>query len=206
MINIRYANSNDVDQVTQIHRHIFKNLFMTNMGSLFIKNYYKLILKYSGGYLLIIENNNNEIYGFLCAVKNPSNFYKLLRKHVFILALSALINIALKPSLIIQSIYNFFKTKNKKLRPSSDILEENTFEITSIGVAINHQKKGCSKKLIHYLLKTVKEKVSGKQLVYLYCDLNNDRAHNLYQSIGFKEGFRFNQYNHRQMICYIMEQ
>ena len=58
-------------------------------------------------------------------------------------------------------------------------------EFSSVSIKLTHQGKGLGKEFTKFLVNRILEQ--GDETPYLYCIVGNDKAHKLYESLGFQE-------------------
>lgn len=58
-------------------------------------------------------------------------------------------------------------------------------ELSSVSIKLTHQGKGLGKEFTKFLVNRILEQ--GEETPYLYCIVGNDKAHKLYESLGFQE-------------------
>jgi hypothetical protein len=73
------ANYNHINSIVDIHLNSFKDFFMTKLGKKFLKIYYKSILNYEHG-VILVGINNGKIVGFAAGFIYPDKFYSNLKK------------------------------------------------------------------------------------------------------------------------------
>lgn len=118
-IKFRLAKPSDAKELAALHYKI-KDLdgrgIFSQMGKVFLRTYYNIILDDSNEVVLCAYNENG-ITGFASATLDVEQQFKKLRKHKFKLFLSSLPSIIFKPSLFFELLkrYNSTKkvTKNK---------------------------------------------------------------------------------------------
>ena len=109
MITIRYANNNDIESIVRIHSDAFKGFFLTSLGADFLKFYYSCFVK-SKETIIMVAEENGEIYGFSASTKKSKGFNSRLIKHNFFSFGILSIKLLLKtPSALIRLIKNMTK-------------------------------------------------------------------------------------------------
>ena len=116
MIKFRLAKLRDYKSLSKLHREAGKfqeQGFMFKLGIFFLRNYYKTLLKGKNSVVVLAEDNNNQVYGFVsgttAADEHLANLNRQKLKFAFLLIGDLLFN----PLLIKEVIkrYNFISKK-----------------------------------------------------------------------------------------------
>ena len=192
MITIRYANNNDIESIVRIHSDAFKGFFLTSLGADFLKFYYSCFVK-SKETIIMVAEENGEIYGFSASTKKSKGFNSRLIKHNFFSFGILSIKLLLKtPSALIRLIKNM-KKKSADIKDNEDYAE-----LYSIGVSKSAQGMGIGKRLLTSLEQAMKE--AGVKQMSLTTDFyNNNQAIGFYHSLGYKILYKFIAYPNRKM-------
>ena len=114
-MKIREASvSSDLDGIVQLHTQVFPKFFMTNMGNLFLKEYYQALLEYPKN-ISLVAVQSNQVVGFIVGFGDPTQFYKFYRQRYNRLILPILLAIIRKPKLISRIFFNFRRTNSVRI-------------------------------------------------------------------------------------------
>lgn len=194
-------NSDKARIIAQIHQIAFPNFFLTQLGIGFLTTLYQGYIEDPMSGIIVVENDNNRILGFIAYSKDYSKFYsKLKRKHLFKFAVCSLGAAICHPSFI-KRLLGAFKKSDEVKR------SEKYVELASIGVLKNVQGEGIGKKLIGYLISNIDFEIY--EYISLETDaVNNDKVNEFYKKNGFKfqreytttEGRLMNEYRLRPEV------
>lgn len=182
-------------RIAALHIRAFPDFFLTQLGFGFLSVLYKGYLEDENSGIIIAENANGKILGFLAYSKEYSNFFKGLLKKYYFQFIFCSIGAVLRHPLFIRRLLGALKKSDEVKR------KEKYIELASIAVNPKAEGKGIGSKLINYL------KGITDFETYSYISLetdaeNNDAANMFYQKNGFKlvrtyctnEGRRMNEY------------
>ena len=111
-MKIKKANiSSDLNGIVQLHIKVFPKFFMTNMGNLFLKEYYKALLEYPKN-ISLVAVQNDQVVGFVVGFGDPTQFYKFYRQRYKRLIVPILLAIIQNPKLISRIFFNFRRTNS----------------------------------------------------------------------------------------------
>ena len=103
VIKYRIAKPSDAKQIAKCHWHVrdrYSQGIFLSLGERFLRTYYKIILDDPWEVVVCAENENGEIVGFSSHTLRAEFQAFNLKKHKFILCISALGAMIMKPSLI----------------------------------------------------------------------------------------------------------
>jgi len=179
------ATKDQLPNIVSIHKAAFPGFFMTELGHLFLKLYYKLVIKYANGILLIAQEDDN-IIGFAAGFLKPQEFNDLLKKNKFLIGITIFPILLFKPWLIYRLLRNAKKITNRL--PENGLIQS---ELASLAVHPEHSGNGYGKALVKKFITISKQ--LGAQDIYLTTDAENNKAVNqFYQDLGFQLSRRFN--------------
>lgn len=196
---LREAKLADLDQIVNVHFLAFPNFFLTCLGSKFLKQYYKIYIKYS--HLAFVAEENGFIEGFVVGSNNSVCFYKDLKQevlHFVFPVLFNLINFQLLSKIFKRAISVLFKKKVNRSLKSYEGLNE----LTSIGVTPTVQSKGLGNRLLaKYEQHCVTSNIEG---ITLTTDAkNNDKVLKFYKKAGYVIDQTFVQDKNRKMYSLV---
>ena len=191
---IRKADKNDLERIVKVHIKAFPENFMTKLGSSFLFQYYKTILLYENGIILVFEDEM-DILGFVAGFYKPQLFYTQLKSRKLILGFSILIPLIKNPMLC----YRLFATYRRTDDNTNKVFDTNLCELSSIGVNPNTMGRGVGKSLVQAFINEAVTYESN--LVYLYTDKNsNERVNRFYQEMGFIVNRSFVSFGNREIV------
>ena len=195
--DIRGANHRDLAGIVRIHQKAFRHFFLTRLGDEFLSRYYRMVLDYHAGIVLVMEGRRG-LEGFVCGFLNPAEFYRSMwrNKREFVLpALSALVRNPALAAGILNGI--------QRIQSSASQSQAQSCELASIAVAPESSGYGLGKTLVQAFL--ARSWSMNAQCVYLTTDADaNDHANTLYREAGFERSRRFLQRRGRWMNEYVV--
>lgn len=182
----------DISSVVQIHQRAFNGFFLTDLGSNFLKLYYKSVAKNERGVLLGYYKDS-QLIGFCAATTLSQGFNKkLVSDNITSFSLIAIRLLFAKPRALIRLLKNFTKSN-----PS--INDKGLYaELLSIGVSPKAQGIGVGKSLLFRLEKKLSEK-GCKELSLTTDYYKNEKAIGFYNSLGYETMYDFIAYPQRKM-------
>lgn len=193
------ANYKHINSIVDIHLNSFKDFFMTKLGKKFLKIYYKSILNYEYG-VLLVGINNGEIIGFAAGFIYPDKFYSNLKKQKIKIIFSLILKLLTNPKIFLDIYKRFIVVKKRS--ESSDKEESESCELSSIAVSPYSNNKGYGRQLINLFVEESKK--YNVKCIYLTTDAdNNDNVNKFYKSCGFIVSETFTIFNNRKMNKYI---
>lgn len=191
-IVLKPVKKNEVNFLVKIHEAAFPDFFLTQLGDVFLRFYYKSVLKHKQG-VLIGAYKADELIGFCAATQLSKSFnLSLIINNFFQFSIVGVRLLFTNPKAIIRLFKNLTKS-------SSDNNDDGSYaEILSIGVDPKKQGGGLGKKL----LKAVEEELEKNRIdkLSLTTDYyNNDNAINFYKSLEYKIMYVFETYPNRKM-------
>ncbi len=196
---IREAVLADLDQIVKVHFSAFQGFFLTSLGGIFLKQYYKIYIKYS--HIAFVAEKNGVIEGFVVGSNNSTVFYKDLKKEIFYFIFPMLTNI-FNFNLLSKIFKRVFSVLFKKKVNSSLKSYDDLNELTSIGVILNDKNRGLgSLLLVKYEQYCIENKLKG---ITLTTDANeNDKVLKFYKKFGYSIDQTFVQDEKRAMYSLV---
>jgi ribosomal protein S18 acetylase RimI-like enzyme len=195
---IRKAEHRDVRDIVRVHQEAFPEFFMTQLGARVLHLYYSEAIQWPGACTLV-ATDGNEVLGFAVGIVALDDYNHYLIRHRFLrLAINALPQFILHPSLLIRAWWSI-------TRPKEELEEEKSHEasITSIAVSNRKQRLGFGKLLLAELVKRLQER--GAAQITLSTDMeNNERANMFYASAGFHLHHSYTTWKGRRMNEYAL--
>ena len=192
MIAIQKATINDIDAIVSIHEAAFPDFFLTQLGTAFLKLYYKSVMKHKVGMLLICKMDGDTIG--LCAGTIISAGFntRLVKANLFQFGWESVKILFSKP----MGLIRLMKNMNKEDSSVGD--DGNYAELLSIAVDPKVQRSGAGKAMLSELEKVMKEK-GGERLSLTTDYEDNDKAVSFYKSLGYEPWYDFVTYPNRKM-------
>lgn len=194
---VSYNEKATIRKVVDVHMETFPQFFLTFMGKGFLQQLYGGYCSHKDSKLLVAEEADKSVVGFLAYSTDMSGFYKeLLRKRLIPFAWYSFLAFLRKPAVFVRLLRAF-------LKPGESSRNEPYVELASIGVRPDCKKSGIGSQLINAL----KEQIDLRQFAYISLETdaeNNDAANRFYQKNGFQlacqyetpEGRRMNEYHY----------
>jgi glycosyltransferase involved in cell wall biosynthesis/ribosomal protein S18 acetylase RimI-like enzyme len=193
---IRHATAADLPAIVNIHQRSFHHFFLTQMGAAFLRLYYKLVLNYRAGIVLVSEKSGI-LTGFVCGFADPAEFYRMMWRHRRAFAIPALAALVRRPSLAANVIHAV-----RRVQSAGEQGPPRSCELSSIAVAPEASCNGVARTLLRAFLNMSWS--NNAECVYLTTDAEaNETANRLYQDMGFRHSRRFLQRRGRWMNEYL---
>jgi ribosomal protein S18 acetylase RimI-like enzyme len=178
-VTTRPAAAADLGPIARLHTLAFRGFFLTKMGLPFLIRYYRTVLEYEGGLLLVAEASGS-IAGFVAGFSRPAAFYRLLRRRAFSLAVAMAPALLRHPPLIPRAIADFKRTGGN--RPKDD---ECWAELSSVAVNPAVSGQGIGHTLVKAFVRAAAKR--GAAAVRLTTDaVNNEAVNRFYRQLGFE--------------------
>lgn len=181
-LSIRKMLEADLVNIVEVHSQAFKGFFIEQMGPLFIKAYYKLLLAYEGSIAYVYHGKNGLIEGFVVGFVQPKVFYKKFIRSSFQFIIPVFVGIIRNPQLVIKILGNirriiFVESHNRNFE-----IDANTAELSSI--AVISPSEGIGSLLIDAFTKDALSRALTS--ITLTTDSeNNELVNNFYIKHGF---------------------
>lgn len=198
-IKMRNAREDDVNAVVDVHVRAFPDFFMTNLGSRFIREYYRFYLD-SKHHFLVATNDRDEILGFVVGSDRPCLLYADMKrqftKFIIPLMMSSL-NLRLGRKILVK-VFRFFlhDTVNNEIKRLNGFSE-----LTSIAVEPSCQGVSVGNKLLASYLENARGNPDLKGVFLTTDDKDNEKVINFYKSSGFNVYSTFSQSASRSMVA-----
>lgn len=191
------TDKNYVQRLARLHVKAFPSFFLTQLGIPFLKTLYDGYLQDSESGVIVAEDKEGRLLGFIAYSNDYSAFYRgLIKKKIVQFAWCSFMAVLRHPSFTKRLLGAFKKS-------DSVVKEENYVELASICVNPKAGGKGVGSGLIDYL-KTI---VDFDKYAYINLETdadNNDSVNQFYVKNGFvldrqyvtAEGRRMNEYRY----------
>ena len=178
---IRKAAVVDLPDIASTHKAAFKGFFLTQLGPAFLRGYYRTVLEYPGG-ILLVAIRDKSVVGFAAGFIDPPGFYTALGKKRMRLGLAALPWLIMHPANLVRAISNYRLTLEESRETDPEISQ--VAELSSIAVGPSSQGTGAGKRLLAAFVDAAKK--SGAAKIMLTTDAaGNDATNQFYVRAGF---------------------
>ncbi|MBM3500936.1 MAG: GNAT family N-acetyltransferase [Armatimonadetes bacterium] len=188
----RTATPADLPAIAVVHRAAFPDFFTTELGPSFLRAYYRAVLEYAGG-VLVVHEADGAVSGFAAGFCAPEGFYQELRGRKLQLAAALLPTVLRRPRMLRRIVHNFRRGAGDEPVGPSD-----SSELSSIAVAPAQGGRGIGRALIEEFVRRSGE--GGARYVYLTTDADaNEPVIGFYEAVGFTVHHTFEGYAGRRM-------
>ena len=193
-MKISKTSPNDFADIVRVHMESFPSFFLTTLGPLFLKTYYRSVSRMPDGIVLKAVDENGAIVGFCAATTRCSGFNKrLLIRYCIAFGFHALLLLFTNFKSLVHLIKNLTKQSDTCDDPG------NYAELLSIAVSPCVQGQGVGKALLTALEQ--EEVVCGVEENSLTTDaVDNEKAIAFYKSVGYSVFYEFTTYPSRKML------
>lgn len=190
-------NISYIARIAKLHKQAFPNFFLTQLGDGFLKTLYRGYLEDIKSGIIVAENEQGRLAGFIAYSEDYSGFYKrLIKKYLFTFAFCSIKAFVRHPS-IAKRLLRAFKKSEEVVKSDKYV------EIASICVNPLIKGKGIGSALIDYM----KENINFEEYAYICLETdaeNNKDVNSFYLKNGFKcvktyytaEGRKMNEYHY----------
>lgn len=169
--------------IAKLHRDSIKTGLTTWFGQRFCEYLYWAMASTSYSFVLVYQDKNNQLLGFICCATNTSKMYKsVISRHFFKLAFSMITKLV-KPSIIKQVLISIKRPMTFKAGDFSQ-WQLPEAEVVSIGVRPDAQGKHIGTKLLNAAFDRFRS--FGHNRVRVWTTDDNEQATAFYQKRGFK--------------------
>lgn len=198
MVTIHKASAKEIDDIVSIHKQAFPSFFLTELGTGFLRLYYRSVMKHKDGVLLVCMLDETLI-GLCAGTVLSAGFNTRLVKSNFIqFGLESLRLLFTKP----KSLFHLMKNMSKVDASVGD--NGNYAELLSIAVDPKQQRSGGGRAMLQALELEVKSR--GSKEISLTTDYDdNEKAVGFYNSLGYEPWYDFVTYPNRRMFRLIKQ-
>lgn len=193
----KFVSEKDIDAVVQVHNSAFDGFFLTELGSNFLRLYYRSVANAHDG-ILIGAYQGKRLIGFCAACTECAGFNtRLIKNNIISFGLIGLKLLFTRPKALIRL--------SKNLTKKGSVADNGHYaELMSIAVDKEVQNSGAGKAMMDCLEKTLKQ--SNVARLSLTTDkLNNDNTLAFYEKRGFQQMYVFTTYPNRIMYRLIKD-
>jgi len=179
MAVIRPATAADLCPIAELHQRAFRGFFLTQLGRPFLLRYYRAVLAYPAGILLLAEDARS-VVGFVVGFCEPGLFYRSLRRRALSLGFSMAPALLRSPCLLHRAVANFRRTGEAGPHDDTQLAE-----LSSLAVDPAAEGRGIGRALVKEFVAVAA--TNGAKSVYLTTDaLENDAVNRFYLRLGFE--------------------
>jgi len=176
---LRFASGKDIGGIVTIHRAAFPSFFMTQLGPLFLAEYYRVVLAYRQR-IFLVSGSGSDINGFVAGFIDAPRFYASLRRDVIRVGLALVPAVLRHPSRLRRVLFNF----RKNAGGAEGHAPPDAAELASVAVSPLCSGRGIGARLVDGFIAQASSQ--GARFVYLTTDAeNNDAVNRLYLRMGF---------------------
>ncbi|HEY9248702.1 MAG TPA: GNAT family N-acetyltransferase [Rariglobus sp.] len=188
----------DLPEVAGIHLRAFSDFFLTRLGDEFLDRYYRLVMRFDGG-ILLVHDAEGLINGFVSGFIDPGGFYRMMWDNRWDFVRPVMGALVRRPSLAADVIHGV-----QHIQTTASEWPSCSCELSSIAVEPASSRSGVGRALMHAFL--VEAAARHARSVYLTTDAdNNQHANELYRKTGFQQIRRFLQRKGRWMNEYVID-
>jgi ribosomal protein S18 acetylase RimI-like enzyme len=178
-IATRPATAADLGPIAGLHVRAFRGFFLTQLGRPFLVQYYRAVLEYTAGILLIAEVGHSAA-GFVAGFCRPNLFYRSLRRRALSLGIAMAPALLRHPAVVRRALADFRRTGANE-SPDDACLAE----LSSLAVEPATGGRGVGKALVIAFVEAAAGRGAGS--VYLTTDaVENDAVNRFYCHLGFE--------------------
>lgn len=184
----------DADSVVRVHLCAFAGFFLSSLGPLFLREFYKAALQDKSG-IALVSTVADVVSGFAVGTTEPRGFYRrIIVNNWYRFSVASFVPVLKQP----QTIFHIFR--RLLATAQSDYVENETLLI-SIAVHPSNQRQGIGGQLMECFSGEAERR--GTLCISLTTDrLNNSRTNRFYVQAGFSCARSFETTEQRQMNEY----
>jgi GNAT superfamily N-acetyltransferase len=183
-LELRVMAEADICSVVEIHQKAFRGFFLAQMGTPFLKAYYRIVLAYSGSIAHVCVGKNSTIEGFAVGFVGPIAFYEKLKISRLQLILPILFGFLRNPRLIVKIFENIKRVTDSDPVKSHRFIDKDTVELSSI--AVSSSAKGMGSVLLDAFVEEAWSRDISNIILTTDFD-NNELVNNFYVKHGLEK-------------------
>ena len=198
---ILFMEKTHIKKIVELHKEIFKNFFLTELGEKFLHLFYESIVEFPYAIKMIYMCEKN-IVGFIIGIEKPGCFYKKFLRRNFFKLFIILAPKGCKNFHVLRRILSSFKRESSTQKTDFTLMK--SIELSLIGVHSQYRGQNIGKKLCKKFIEICKSQ--GYRYIYLFTDTyGNENTNRFYQKLGFEKIKEVKVYPNRTMNKYIYE-
>ncbi len=194
-VRFRRAEIGDVDQMVAVHLAAFQGFFLAKLGPDILALYYRAVLGYPGGIVIVADDEDGNCMGFAAGFLDPNGFKVAFRKNKRKIMASLVPALLRNPRLLGQTLTNVLRFSRRE-RIGSDVVE-----LSSIAVA---NRRGGLGTLLLQRFEEEAFKRGGRWIILSTDSQQNEATRRFYESRGFDLMF-FQKRGSRELCIYEKE-
>jgi ribosomal protein S18 acetylase RimI-like enzyme len=174
----RPATAADIEAIAKVHALAFPGFFLSKMGFGFLCAYYRLVLDYPGG-ILLVNGQAPEVDGFVTGFAAPARFYAFMadeKRRFYWPTLAAILR---RPALLPRVLHNRRRVEAANVHTSPVLCE-----LSSIGVSPQSAGQGLGRSLVDDFC-TEARRMGCERIVLTTDSAQNDTVNAFYLRCGF---------------------
>jgi ribosomal protein S18 acetylase RimI-like enzyme len=176
----------DLPTIAHIHAAAFQGFVLTQLGPGFLHQYYRAVLEYAEGVLMVAEREG-AVVGFAAGFGHPAEFSRGLKRRILRLAPHIVVGVLTHPrvfSIVWQNSLGVLRGRNQAASVADLAEAADDAELSSLGVHPSAQRCGAGRALVGAFVEAARR--LGARGVRLSTDSeDNDRVNRFYASLGF---------------------
>jgi ribosomal protein S18 acetylase RimI-like enzyme len=198
-MRVRLAEPSDLTSVADVHTSAFHGFFLAEMGRPFLVAYYRAVLNYGHGILLVAEGNEG-INGFVSGFLDPVGFYQFMSRAKWRFVVPACLGVLRNPGLL----RRLFRRTRRVMSTCEEARDRTgiSCELSSVAVRPKHAGRGLGRLLVAEFLEAAASQ--GAECVFLTTDARqNEKVNDFYRNLGFELTRTFDADGQRPMNEYV---
>jgi ribosomal protein S18 acetylase RimI-like enzyme len=181
---VRQAVSADLERIVTLHVAAFPGFFLTELGPGFLRAYYRAVLRFDGGFMLVAEMDGR-VAGFAAGFADPRRFYAGFRRRPLSFALALLVGLLRRPWLVGRILSRVRSVVARGRATHVGPASGGDCELSSLAVDPSARRRGIGQRLVAAFVAEARGK--GLDVVRLTTDAReNDPVNAFYASLGFR--------------------
>lgn len=183
VILLRQAVSADLDGIVAVHAAAFPRFFLTQLGPAFLRAYYRAVLEFKDGCMLVAEMDGR-VAGFVAGFAEPRRFYAVLRRRPLTFAPAILAGLLRRPWLLGRIVARIVSVIHRGRTHRQAAVADAACELSSLAVDPRARRRGVGRKLVTAFVTAARDR--GLDVVRLTTDARgNDPVNEFYAGLGF---------------------
>jgi len=184
VIDLRQATWADLDGIVAAHTAAFPGFFLTELGAGFLRTYYRAVLDFDGG-LMLVADMDGRVAGFVAGFADPRRFYAVFRRQPLTFAPAIVAGLLRRPWLVGRIVARIGSVLHRGRDQRDDRRAGNACELSSLAVDPRARRRGIGRKLVVAFVAEARER--GLDVVRLTTDAcGNDQVNAFYANLGFQ--------------------
>ena len=183
-ISIRRAAPHDVRSVVTVHAAAFPEFFLTRLGPAFLRAYYRAVLEFDAGWLLVADRDGRTI-GFVAGFADPDRFYAGLKRRSWRFAAPLALGLLQRPWLIAPIVTRVAAVVRRGRQPAPARPGVANCELSSLAVHPAARQQGIGGRLVAAFVEAARAHAAAG--IRLTTDArDNDAVNAFYARSGFR--------------------